>query len=87
MKTQKKIVWGSDGFNGWNPIEFRSIKENTVFTFDKTDIFTASCDSYMLTDGPDAGTWSVLVVNKDMESFFEARKKEQEDKLSFLLSL
>lgn len=74
MKKQIQIVYvENDG--KWEPQEFRLIKENNIFTFDKENIFTSSCDAYVL---PNDGSYSILVVNKDMERFNQERKEERE---------
>lgn len=76
MKGQSKQVFIKNDFD-WNPQEFRFLKENDVFSFDKEQIFTASCDAYIVEN---EGSWSILTVNKEMERFYEERKKER-DKL------
>lgn len=70
MKEKPKTVFVKDA-SGWNPQEFRILKEGDVFSFDKEQIFTASCDAYIIEN---EGSWSIMNVNKDMESFLQERK-------------
>lgn len=69
--------------NSWNETEFRLLKSNDVFTFDREQIFTASCDSYVVEND---GTWSVLVTNKDLERFRNEKKQDRENKLLYILT-
>lgn len=76
MKEKPKIVFVKSEID-WISQEFRFLKEGDVFSFDKEQIFTASCDSYIIEND---GTHAVLNVNKDMERFLQDRKKERESK-------
>ena len=77
MKSEPKTVWLQVDCD-WNPTEFRLIKEHDIFSFDKYIVFTASCDAYVLEVGPDAGGWSILIVNKEVQRFLATRKEERE---------
>lgn len=59
----------------WKEIEFRLMKEKQIFSFDKNNVFTASCDPFIIEN---EGMWSVLVVNKDLERLQEESRKERE---------
>jgi len=82
VKAQVKTVYVLVEDN-WKDTEFRLIKASDIFTFDKTDLFTASCDAYMIENGIDAGAWSVLVVNKEVERFQEERRRERNRMFEF----
>lgn len=65
----------------WELREFRLLKEGDIFSFDKNEAFTASCDPYIVEN---EGCWSILIINKQMERFLEEKKKER-DKLFGIL--
>ena len=79
MKEKPKLVWIKD-LSDWNSQEFRFLKKDDIFSFDKEQIFTASCDAYIVEND---GAWSILVINKEMENFLK-QKKDERDRLFIL---
>lgn len=77
-KIQKSVFILNE--NTWKETEFRLLKTGDIFTFDKNETFTASCDAYVL---PNEGMYSVLVINKELESFHQKRKEEMEKNYLF----
>lgn len=77
MKEKIKTVFVKD-MSGWNPQEFRFLKAGDVFSFDKEQIFTASCGAYIIEND---GMWSILTTNKGMEEFLEHQRIKQKKTL------
>ena len=76
MKDVRKDVFVL-GSGSWCDKKFFDLKEKDIFSFDKETVFTASCDAYLVEN---EGTYSVMVVNKNMENFLEEKKKERYDR-------
>ena len=68
----------------WQETEFVNLKAGDIFTFNKQNVFTASFDAYLITDDSNrANTWSIFIINKELEQKPGERQEQWLKSLGF----